>query len=474
MISTRRSRYVRINLLDSTPRCVWSSKGRRRVMLGRKKKDDEEEEFSFGDVDTSSFGATKDDRKRPPWPSCAARAPAEFVVSQSPVCARADLAWLRAGPEEEQMSVGRRATAVASSMFGKPATFDQTFEIQKTIQLGGTADAPLPQMDFLTNKRELDKSKYPGAEFFTAETGFLAVDGVPPNERTTAAANALRSMMGAAGTVAAAVTELQQAAAAVTVTLGRVGTGFEASTGGVVGSDMFAAIGPTALPPLERGMQAVRAQAEAGAREVEQLRVAATERQTKFGQFEQVRQEVLGLLQRPSKGVGAVAKMQLKDEALRTVHAAFVESDNRLVDLVNAKQAELGALFGKVISDATQLLAQFCGQTAQIVKAKAAPASPAQGQAGAGRAVRINRQPGAGLGIILKTTRDGNAICEVAQGAAAAAGVVAGCIILAVAGVPVEGRGEGAVVSVIKGLPANTPVDMVLRPPQPNWQSTLR
>lgn len=372
------------------------------------------------------------------------------------------------------MSVGRRASVVASSMFGKPATFDQTFEIQKTIQLAGTADAPLPQMDFLTSKRELDKSQYPGAEFFTAETGFLAVDGVPPNERTTAAANALRSMMGAAGTVAAAVTELQQASAAVAVTLGRVGTGFEASTGGVVGSDMFAAIGPTALPALERGMQAVRAQAEAGAREVEQLRVAATERQTKFGQFEQVRQEVLGLLQRPSKGVGAVAKMQLKDEALRAVHAAFVESDNKLVDLVNAKQAELGALFGKVVSDATQLLAQFCGQTAQVVKAKAAPASAAQGQAGPGRAVRINRQPGAGLGIILKTTRDGNAICEVAQGAAAAAGIVAGCVILAVAGVPVEGRGEGAVVSVIKGLPANTPVDMVLRPPQPNWQSTLR
>jgi phosphoribosylcarboxyaminoimidazole (NCAIR) mutase len=74
----------------------------------------------------------------------------------------------------------------------------------------------------------------------------------------------------------------------------------------------------------------------------------------------------------------------------------------------------------------------------------------------------------------LKTTRDGNAICEVAQGAAAAAGVVAGCVIVAVAGVPVEGRGEGAVVSVIKGLAPNSPVDMVLRPPQPNWQSTLR
>ena len=371
------------------------------------------------------------------------------------------------------MSMGRRASVVATSMFAKPATVDQKFEIQKTIQLDGTADAPLPQMDFLTSKRELDKSQYPGAEFFSDQSAFLAVDGITPDERTTAAANTLRGMMGAAATVAAAVTELQQAAAAVAGTLRKVGTSFEASTGGLAGSDMFAAVGPTALPPLERGLQAVRAQAEAGAREVEQLRVAATERQTKFGQFEQVRQEVLGLLQRPSKGVGAVAKMQLKDEALRTVHAAFVESDTRLIDLVNTKQAELGATFSKVISDTTQLLAHFCGQTAQVVKSKAAPT--AAGQAGAaGRPVRINRQPGAGLGIILKTTRDGNAICEVAQGAAAAAGVVAGCVIVAVAGVPVEGRGEGAVVSVIKGLAPNSPVDMVLRPPQPNWQSTLR
>jgi hypothetical protein len=371
--------------------------------------------------------------------------------------------------------MGRRASVVATSMFAKPSTVDQTFEIQKTIQLDGTADAPLPQMDFLTSKRELDKSQYPGAEFFSDQTAFLAVDGITPDDRTTAAANTLRGMMGAAATVAAAVTELQQAAAAVAATLGKVGTSFEASTGGGVVPDMFAAVGPTALPPLERGLQAVRAQAEAGAREVEHLRVAATERQTKFGQFEQVRQEVLALLQRPSKGVGAVAKMQLKDEALRTVHAAFVESDTRLIDLVSTKQAELGATFSKVISDATQLLAQFCGQTTQVVKSKAAPTPGAPAQAGpAGRSVRINRQPGAGLGIILKTTRDGNAICEVAQGAAAAAGIVAGCVVVAVAGVPVEGRGEGAVVSVIKGLAPNSPVDMVLRPPQQNWQSTLR
>jgi hypothetical protein len=380
--------------------------------------------------------------------------------------------------------MGRRASVVATSMFAKPVTMDQGFEIQKTIQLDGTADAPIPQMDFLTSKRELDKAQYPGAEYFTDSTAFLAVDGVPPDARTTAAANSLRAMMGSAQNVAAAVAELQQAAAAVAGTLGKVGTSFEASTGGVVGSALFGSVGPAAVPPLERGMQAVRAQADAGAREIEQLRVAAMERQTKFAQFEQVRQEVLGLLQRPTKGVGAVAKMQLKDEALRAVHGAFVESDEKLIALVTTKQAELGAIFGKVISDATQLLAQFCGQTAQVIKAGAVPSAAGGGGGvqggrgggggGAGRPVRINRQPGAGLGIILKTTRDGNAICEVAQGAAAAAGIVAGCVIEAVAGVPVAGRGEAAVVAVIKGLPPGSPVDMVLKPPQPNWQSTLR
>ena len=56
--------------------------------------------------------------------------------------------------------MGRRASVVATSMFAKPVTMDQGFEIQKTIQLDGTADAPIPQMDFLTSKRELDKAQY--------------------------------------------------------------------------------------------------------------------------------------------------------------------------------------------------------------------------------------------------------------------------------------------------------------------------
>ena len=78
------------------------------------------------------------------------------------------------------------------------------------------------------------------------------------------------------------------------------------------------------------------------------------------------------------------------------------------------------------------------------------------------------------MGIILKKTRDGHPIVEVAQGAAASAGVVAGCQVVAVAGVPVAGKGEAAVVAVIKGLPPTAPVELVLRPPKPNWQSTLR
>ena len=88
--------------------------------------------------------------------------------------------------------------------------------------------------------------------------------------------------------------------------------------------------------------------------------------------------------------------------------------------------------------------------------------------------MRINREEGAGLGIILRTTCDGHAICAEAEGAAAASGVVAGSRVLAVAGVPVQGRGEGAVVAVIRDLPPGSPVDLVLAPPLSNWQETLR
>ena len=464
-------------------------------MFGKKKADaeEDEEEFGFGDVDTGSFASQADDRESPPTPRAQRHAASGALLCLSPPQPRTRLSLTHPRsictvPEQARMGVGRRASVVATSMFAGAAQVDSGFEIQKTIQLSGTDDAPMPKMDFMTPKRELDSAQYPGAEYFTDTTAYLAIDGVPPDARTTAAANSLRAMMGACATVGAAVTELQTAATAVARTMGKVGSSFEASTGGVVGA-AFSAVGPTAVPPLERGLQAARAQAEAGAREVEGLRVVATERQQRFGQFEAVRQEVLGLLQRPSKGVGAVAKMQLKDEALRTVHASFKEADERLISLVNAKQVELGGIFGRVMHDATQVLAQFCGQTAQTAKQGAAPGgggggapggaatgAAAGGGGGGGQQAwfRINRAPGQGLGIILKTTRDGNAICEAASGAAAHAGVVAGCVVLAVAGVPVEGRGEGAVVAEIKGLPAGSPVDLVLRAPAQNWQATLR
>ena len=90
------------------------------------------------------------------------------------------------------------------------------------------------------------------------------------------------------------------------------------------------------------------------------------------------------------------------------------------------------------------------------------------------RSVRINRaQPGTGLGIVLKTSSDGHVICTEIKGAAAAAGVVAGSRVMAVAGVSMEGQPEGAVVAAIQGLSPGSPVDLVLAPPAPNWQATL-
>ena len=96
------------------------------------------------------------------------------------------------------------------------------------------------------------------------------------------------------------------------------------------------------------------------------------------------------------------------------------------------------------------------------------------GPSAGARSVRINRaRPGTGLGIVLKTSSDGHVICTEIQGAAAAAGVVAGSRVMAVAGVSMEGQPEGAVVAAIQGLSPGSPVDLVLAPPAPNWQATL-
>jgi hypothetical protein len=91
------------------------------------------------------------------------------------------------------------------------------------------------------------------------------------------------------------------------------------------------------------------------------------------------------------------------------------------------------------------------------------------------RSVRINRaRPGMDLGIVLKTSSDGHVICAEIQGAAAAAGIVAGTPVMAVAGVSMEGQPIGAGVAAIQGLPPGSPVDLVLAPPAPNWQATLQ
>ena len=97
------------------------------------------------------------------------------------------------------------------------------------------------------------------------------------------------------------------------------------------------------------------------------------------------------------------------------------------------------------------------------------------GAAGAAATSRVQiHRTQAGLGIILRTTRDGDPIVEVAQGAAEQAGVVAGSVVLSCCGRTVQGHGEGAVVAIIKSLPPQAPVELVLQRPVPNWHSTIR
>eukprot|EP01052_Picozoa_sp_SAG31_P054225 SAG31_NODE_14315_length_814_cov_1.356643_1_plen_124_part_00 len=61
---------------------------------------------------------------------------------------------------------------------------------------------------------------------------------------------------------------------------------------------------------------------------------------------------------------------------------------------------------------------------------------------------RVNRPPGASLGIVIQTSTSGDACVQSAQGPAAQAGIRPGLIIVAVNGVSVAGRGEAAVVEV--------------------------
>ena len=62
----------------------------------------------------------------------------------------------------------------------------------------------------------------------------------------------------------------------------------------------------------------------------------------RFARFEVARQEVLQLLAKPTRSVGAVAKMQLKEEALKAAHADFIQADQALVDQIEAQQQGLG------------------------------------------------------------------------------------------------------------------------------------
>ena len=88
----------------------------------------------------------------------------------------------------------------------------------------------------------------------------------------------------------------------------------------------------------------------------------------RFARFEVARQEVLQLLAKPTRGVGAVAKMQLKEEALKAAHADFIQADQALVDQIEAQQQGLGNAFAHIVSSVTTVLGQFCGQASQVVK----------------------------------------------------------------------------------------------------------
>ncbi len=77
---------------------------------------------------------------------------------------------------------------------------------------------------------------------------------------------------------------------------------------------------------------------------------------------------MLQLLAKPMRGVGAVAKMQLKEEALKAAHTAFIQADQALVQQIEAQREGLGNAFAQIVGAVTSSLGQFCGATSEVVK----------------------------------------------------------------------------------------------------------
>ena len=210
----------------------------------------DEEEFSFGDLNMSSWAD----------PSHA--------------------------PEAEK-TVNRGAAIM--SVFAKPKTSNENFTVDKAIQLDPVLAAAAAGTAVLTAEqvaaanRMVDNVQYPGAENFHKTTVFLAIDGHQPDARTTSAANALRALMGASAGTTQAVDRLQQAALVVASTLAKLGEHY-ATAGGAGSAQVNVALGAVpreAMGGLQRGLAAVQPRAAAAAQAVEGLQKSAAKRQDK-------------------------------------------------------------------------------------------------------------------------------------------------------------------------------------------------
>ena len=316
-------------------------------------------------------------------------------------------------PEHAKKSGG--AVAILSGLRNKPTNTDESFVVDKAIQLdpylAAQAGAPVPTAEQLSANRKVDRAQYPGAEHFANATVFLVVDGHTPDARTTAAADALRALMAASGGTEQAVAELQQAAVAAAGAIGSLGEHYAVASGGAAPTaQTMGAVPRSTVSVLQAGLTSTKAHSDAAAAEIGHLRQAATARQAqcdrlvpalsrcsgqlnlspmrRYAQFEQVRQDVLQVLIKPMRGVGAVAKMQMKEEcaslplcgearrrlriflcrALKTTHAAFSAADRSLVELIEQKQPVLAKVFEKILSDVTVLLERFCQTTSDVVR----------------------------------------------------------------------------------------------------------
>ena len=146
----------------------------------------------------------------------------------------------------------------------------------------------------------------------------------------------------------------------------------------------------------------------------------------------------------------------------------FQQAEADYLREVGAKQAEAQQRFAETAHMIAAILFQFAARAAGALEG-ATPPEPAPAPAAAAAPQQqynatIQRSAAGGLGLVLNTNPQQDAVVTSVSGAAQAAGVRPGSVVLAVQGQAVAGRraGHQGVIGIIKQVPPTAPIALVL------------